>query len=544
MSQCRKALPYLVVLFLTAFLAVSALASVSVSSPTNGATVGTSVHYVASATSSCAKGVSAIGVYTADNALAHVASGSKLDTTLNLNPGTYRTTVQQWDNCGGTDRVQMTIKVAAAIGAVNVSTPADNSQVVSPIKFVATASSGCAKGVSAVGVYTADNVLATTQNGSALNTSLNLNPGTYNATVQSWDGCGGYAKTPLALTVMADSTANVVVSSPVSNSTVTSPVHFVATSTTSCAKGISAMGIYPAAGQLAFTSNGASLDTSLTIGAGTRTVVVQEWDNCGGSAKTPVNITVSGTGGSTTPPPPPPPDGAGTFSNLQAASGWTGYALLPPNYPLCGNCVSSGPQTTWSWNPHVASPSLSGNATKTTVGGKTVYSDAFWNNKLMGDFSSRGLPDSKKTLVPSLHNFVYDVWFYGDNLEVSQALEFDLNQFIPGGGFIWGHECRIKGGHEWDIWDNVNEHWIKTGVPCNPVSGKWNHLVLTVQRTSGNQVLFKSIALNGNVANINHLENNKAKPGWYGVTINYQIDGDNNQTPYAIFLDNFNFTYY
>ena len=305
------------------------------------------------------------------------------------------------------------------------------------------------------------------------------------------------------------------------------------------------MGIYPAAGQLAFHANGASLDTNLSLGGGGHTVIVQEWDNCGGTAKTPVNLTVgSSSGGGGTPPPDPPPAGAGTFSNLQAASGWTGYALLPPNYPLCPDCASGGPRTTWSWTPHVSSPSLSGDATKTTVGGKTIYSDAFWNNKLIGDFSSRGLPDRNKTLIPSLHNFVYDVWFYGAHLEVSQALEFDLNQFFPGHGFIWGHECRIKGGHEWDIWDNANEHWIKTGVPCNPVSGKWNHLVLTVQRTSDDKVLFKSIALNGNVANINHLESQRPKSGWFGVTVNYQIDGDNHQTPYAIYIDNFKFTYY
>ena len=543
MSQCRNALPYLVVFVFTALIASSAFGSVAVSSPTNGATVGTSVHYVASANSSCAKGISAIGIYTADGVLAHVGNGAKLDTTLNLNPGTYKSTVQQWDNCGGTDRVQITIHVIAE-GGVNVSSPANNSKVASPVKFVASAASACGKGVSAVGVYTADNVLAYTQNGSDLNTTLDLNPGTYNTTVQAWDGCGVATKTPVTITVADSSTAGVKVSAPASNSTVTSPVHFVASATSSCAKGVAAMGIYPAAGQLAFTGKGASLDTNVSIGSGDHTVVVQEWDNCGGTAKTPINLTVgssTGSGGGTD---SSLPSSAKTFANLHSMSGWQGYALLPPNYPLCTSCSPNGPQTTWSWTTGIKSPSLSGNATKTTVGGKKVYSDAFWNNKMIGDFSTRGLPDRSKTLIPSLHNFVYDVWFYGANLEVSQALEFDLNQFFPGHGFIWGHECRIKGGHEWDIWDNANEHWIKTGIPCNPVSGKWNHLVLRVQRTSDDKVLFKSIELNGQVANVNHLEPQRPKAGWFGVTVNYQIDGDNHQTPYAIYLDKFNFSYY
>ena len=221
----------------TALIASSAFGSVAVSSPTNGATVGTSVHYVASASSSCAKGVSSIGIYTADGVLAHVGNGAKLDTTLNLSPGTYKTTVQQWDNCGGTDRIQVTINVTAE-GGVNVSSPANNSNVASPVRFVANAaSSSCATGVAAVGVYTADNVLAYTQNGAALNTTLNLNPGTYNTTVQSWDGCGASSKTPVTITVAASSTAGVKVSAPANNSTVTSPVHFVASATSSCAKG-------------------------------------------------------------------------------------------------------------------------------------------------------------------------------------------------------------------------------------------------------------------------------------------------------------------
>src|SRR6478735_9406067 len=75
--------------------------------------------------SSCSKGISAVGIYSADDALAYVSSGSKLDTTLNWKPGTYKTTVQEWDNCGGTDKVQLIINVTAEAG-VNVTSPATN----------------------------------------------------------------------------------------------------------------------------------------------------------------------------------------------------------------------------------------------------------------------------------------------------------------------------------------------------------------------------------------------------------------------------------
>jgi hypothetical protein len=67
----------------------------------------------------------------------------------------------------------------------------------------------------------------------------------------------------------------------------------------------------------------------------------------------------------------------------------------------------------------VGSPSISGQATIFWIGGSTPYSDALWNNPLIGTSSSQGMPDANQTLVPALHNFTYDVHFYGDNLDLS-----------------------------------------------------------------------------------------------------------------------------
>jgi len=192
---------------------------------------------------------------------------------------------------------------------------------------------------------------------------------------------------------------------------------------------------------------------------------------------------------------------------------------------------------------NISSPSLSGHASRMDIGGQTDYADGLWNNHLIGDFSSQGLPDPNHSIVPSLHNFTYDVYFYVDDAGVSQALEFDINQFFGGNSYIWGHECRIAGGNEWDIWDNPGQTWHPTGVPCNPVSNAWNHLTLQVQRTSSNQLLFESITLNGVTSTLNYYENPTATT-WYGVTINYQQDGNYKQTPYSVWLDNLNFSYW
>jgi hypothetical protein len=422
------------------------------------------------------------------------------------------------------------MSMTSAWAGVSVTSPANNSTVGTAVQYVATATTSCAKGVSAMGIYTAPWVRVYVVNGARLNTTLTLSPGVYNTVVQEWDNCGGSSSTPIKVTVSA---AGVHVASPANNSTVGTPVNYVATATTTCAKGIAAMGIYTAPGVLAYVVNGASLNTNLNLSAGTYKTVVQEWDHCGGALKTPVTITVNSTSPSPT---------RKTFSNLHAQSGWNGYALLPVSYAICATCKPSGPEATWARVTGISSPSQSGSSTRHDIGGTTQYADVLWNNHLIGDFSTQGLPDTSKTLIPTLHNFIYDVYFYATNIEASQALEFDINQFFGGKSFIWGHECRIAGGHEWDVWDNPNEKWVPTGIPCNPING-WNHVVIQVQRTSNNQLLFQTITLNGKTSTVNYVSNPR-NTNWFGVTINYQQDGNYRQQPYSIWLDKLNFSYW
>ena len=145
-----------------------------------------------------------------------------------------------------------------------------------------------------MGIYTAPGVLAYVQNGPVLDTQLPLSPGTYNTVVQAWDNCGGALKTAITIAVSGGGGGNgVFVSSPANSSSVSSPVHFAATaSTTTCAAGIASMGIYTAPGVLAYVQNGATLDTRLPLSPGTYSTVVQAWDNCGGALKTSVTVGV------------------------------------------------------------------------------------------------------------------------------------------------------------------------------------------------------------------------------------------------------------
>jgi hypothetical protein len=418
----------------------------------------------------------------------------------------------------------------SAFATVNVSSPSNGGTYSGSVQFTASGSSStCNKGVGSMGIYTAPGVLAYVVNGDSLNTSLNLNPATYDTVITAWDNCGGATTAAVTVTVKSGGSSGVSVSSPANNSTVGTPVNFKATATTTCNKGVSAMGIYTAPYQLAYVVQGASMNYNLPLNPGTYDTVVEEWDACGGAATTAVKITVSGS------------SGGGSFSELQHSGGWSGAGQRAPNFINCS--PSPCDNIVFTMTQNIKSPSLSGESTQLYLAGSQGYGDGFWNNHLIGDQSSQGLPDNNHTLVPSLHNFTYDVYFYADNINLSQAVEFDINQFFNNQGYIWGHECRVAGGNEWDVWDNVNANWVPTGISCYPLSNSWNHLTIQVQRTSNNQLLYQSITLNGQTNTVNQYYNPGSAPGWYGVTVNYQEDGNSVQSPYSVYLDELTFTY-
>ena len=269
---------------------------VNINSPSGGQ-VGSPVHV--SATTSSSASYVAMVLYVDGNPI-YSTGGLNLDTYASMSAGTHSLLVQAWGRPNSGD--ELFFLASAAVSAsvtintgVTVSSPIAGGTYTSPVHFAGSATtSTCAAGIASMGIYTAPGQLAYVQNAATLDTQLPLSPGTYNTVVQAWDNCGGALETPVTITVSSGGRSNgVFVSSPINNSSVSSPVHFAATaSTTTCAAGIASMGIYTAPGALAYVQNGAALDTHLPLSPGTYNTVVQAWDSCGGALKTPVTITV------------------------------------------------------------------------------------------------------------------------------------------------------------------------------------------------------------------------------------------------------------
>lgn len=175
---------------------------VTVTFPSNGATVHGPVYYAASASSpDCPKGIASMRIYSGPYISAYTVNAAQFSTFISLAPGSYSTVVQSWDYCGGVGKTPINVTVSST-GGVTVYTPTVNAAWASPIHFVASASanSTCTKGIASIRIYSAPSVKAYTVNSNGLDTFLSLPSGTYNSTLQAWDKCGGVYKTPITVT--------------------------------------------------------------------------------------------------------------------------------------------------------------------------------------------------------------------------------------------------------------------------------------------------------------------------------------------------------
>jgi hypothetical protein len=207
--------------------------------------------------------------------------------------------------------------------SVTVSSPSNGATVGSPVNFVASATGGSFP-VTAMRIYV-DNVSDYLTNSSSLNTSLALAGGGHYVVVQAWNSAGQVFKNALNITVGSSpspSAGAVTVTSPGNGATVTSPVNFVAAATPVSGRVITAMMIY-VDNNSDYTTNAASLNTSLSLAAGGHSVVVQAWDNTGAVYKSALSINVS-TGGTT-------PTSGPYQNNLTATGNWMARSSVAPD---------------------------------------------------------------------------------------------------------------------------------------------------------------------------------------------------------------------
>ena len=161
-------------------VATSAFAGVSVSSPSNGATVASPVQFSATGTSGAT--VTAMQIYV-DNALAYTGNSGSLNTSLAMSQGWHYVVIKEWDSTGASSLAPMNINVSGASYGVSISSPSNGAASGSPVHVVASGSAP--GGVAAMQIY-ADGALVYAVQSASLDTSLPLANGWHNLAVKVW----------------------------------------------------------------------------------------------------------------------------------------------------------------------------------------------------------------------------------------------------------------------------------------------------------------------------------------------------------------------
>src|SRR5437588_5113879 len=111
-----------------------------------------------------------------------------------------------------------------------------------------------------------------------------------------------------------------------------------------------------------------------------------------------------------------------TVSNIEKRTDWQ-------SCDVCAGAEGLGPAGEHGMVAGVASPSLDGASTQFWIAGSTPYTNALWWNTIVGNDGTE--------INRSAQHFVLDLYFYLDNPQAVEGLEWDVNQYVDGHSLIF-----------------------------------------------------------------------------------------------------------
>jgi len=472
----------------------------------------------------------------------YLVYSNNLDTNISLASGSHSAVIRAWDNHGNVYSASENFTVDSASPSstssggvwVNLSSPGNGAGMGNPVTV--TANGGSPNGISGWVIYVDEqNVFQADNNSNSLSASVNVAAGTHTLYVRAWDKSNGQYGTSSRISISVGNTGGgsgsgtwVNLSGPLNGANVGSPVTVSANG--GSPNGISGWVVYVDDQSAYQTDNGSNaLSASVNVGAGSHTLYVRAWDKSSGQYGTSskINLSVNGgssgsTGGSTV-------TAGNTIYDIQSLGNWG-------NCTVCAGANGNGPSASydmWQWQ---SDPSMDGKSTRFVLWGGAPFSDVLWWKSLSSIIGN----------TSGQHHFIYDTYFMVDNSSAVQSMEFDINQFVNGHSLIFGTQCNVLDGNNWDIWDNQNNRWVHTGLWCGaPSAWTWHHLTVAVERASdgGDWLHYVSITLDGNKHYIDAWYP-PASSGWNGITVNFQMDSDYAGHGYSTWLDKLTFSYW
>jgi hypothetical protein len=268
-----------------------------------------------------------------------------------------------------------------------------------------------------------------------------------------------------------------------------------------------------------------AINTQIFLAPGQHSIEVMAEDNQGYISATPVQINVTSQ------------NSASVISGIQNLPGWQSCGgLFPPGSGRAGQiCAAGGGTPNSTITQNVSSPAMDGAAAEFSIGPSSPDCPGYCNMLYFNPIAGGN----------NVSHFLYDLYFYIDNPNAPQALEFDVNQTYGGQRWVWGSECNLKADGQWDIWNDApNTGWTPTGIPClasNFPANIWNHLTWDVQQ-QGNNVQYNTLTLNGTLYPVNTTFPNQQDWTLEEIDTAFQMDLDEAGDPYHVWLDEVSLT--
>ena len=351
-----------------------------------------------------------------------------------------------------------------------------------------------------------------------LDTFVPLAAGSHAVVVKAWDSSGAIFQVVETITVVSGTTTGtgaVNVTSPVNAAQVGSPFQVVATA--SAPKPITQMAIYLDS-NLVFSGKSASVNTPVTAGAGTHSVVVQAWDSGGTVYKKPLTVTV----GSST-----PPVVTGTVIDNIEQSPWL----------TCGACGNNG--GTGSTAPYfdtlgIASPSEDGNSTKFTLAATVPFTNGY--------FYQVHTP-----IATGINALVYefDLFIPAGSETLPQAIEFECQQVLQGWVYNFAWQA-VYPSSAWRTFDYGLKRWDTSGIPFVHFSpNTWHHLVAEYHNNTANHTVVHDALTVDGVRHVAGIVHNAFFSGAVNnqFTNAFQLDSNSVAADYSTFVDKMKITW-
>jgi len=323
--------------------------------------------------------------------------------------------------------------------------------------------------------------------------------------------------------------AQVTITAPAGNATVTSP--FQVTASAKSTHPITTFRIY-LDNTSVYSVSASTINKSIVASSGSHLLVLQAWDSSGAVLKASRTITVTAV---SSPPPSPTPTPTPTpsptpkaivLNEIQQATGWQ----------TCGSCGDSGGDgalASYSMIRGISFPTLSGSSAEFKIGGTQPYANGYW-------YINHQAP----TKAFSSLRYEFDLYIPAGMENAPQGIEFECQQKLGGRIYNFAWQA-VYPGNRWRVFNYTTRVWEDSGLAfVRFTAGTWHHIVAEFHNDSVTHTLFHDALTVDGVRHALHITHT-ATPSTSGTkfTNAFQLDLNGSATDYQVFVDNMKITY-